>query len=144
MGNACCGKEEDSSGGEAALLIPEGDVSSREPHPSNFPVFVAYFHGLPRDHAGIFVETETEGDRSGQLFHVKGDITKGMTYESRRQRDLEESTTFAGKVRVGLIRRKCLTPWSGKQSSVLHCGNSTISSLAQVQTRMSLLVNECQ
>lgn len=79
MGNACCSKEE-------------------------FPVFVAYFYGLPRNHAGILVKTETEGDSSsGQLFHVKGNIMNGMTYESRPERDLEKSTTFDRKVRVGYV-----------------------------------------
>ncbi|EQL36716.1 hypothetical protein BDFG_01686 [Blastomyces dermatitidis ATCC 26199] len=39
--------------------------------------------GAPRNHHTIFVETSEDGPETGCLFHVKGDIQNGMSFEDK-------------------------------------------------------------
>ena len=69
---------------------------------SYYPVYLVEYLGAPRNHHGIFVETQNNG--TGTLFHVIGDIQKGMTYESRQlSRKPDESHTFVSKSQLGWV-----------------------------------------
>ena len=68
---------------------------------SNYSVYLVESEGMPRNHHGIFVETEVDG--SGTLFHVIGNIQLGMSYESRPEKKPELSLTFLNKRLLGWI-----------------------------------------
>lgn len=70
---------------------------------SYYPVYLIEYLGAPRNHHAIFVETQQ--DESGTLFHVKGDIQNGMTYETRQTpKKPDLSSTFVSKSQLGWIR----------------------------------------
>lgn len=64
-------------------------------------VYLVAFLGVTRDHHAIFVEINE--DKSGMLFHVIGDIQKGMTYETKASRSPDKSTSFVGMDLLGTI-----------------------------------------
>ncbi|KAK7212016.1 hypothetical protein V2G26_019194 [Clonostachys chloroleuca] len=66
-----------------------------------YQVYLVEYLGAPRNHHAIFVETDADG--SGQIFHVKGDIQNGMTYESKAGRKPETSASFVSKSPIGQI-----------------------------------------
>lgn len=67
----------------------------------SYQVSLVSFACAPRDHHVIFVETEEGG--SGQIFHIKGRIQQGMTYETKPVRKPEESTTFITRELLGTV-----------------------------------------
>lgn len=70
---------------------------------SYFPVYIIEYLGAPRNHHAVFVETRQ--DESGTIFHVKGDIQNGMTYEAKQtSKKPELSTTFVSKSQLGYVR----------------------------------------
>jgi hypothetical protein len=69
---------------------------------SYYPVYLIEYLGAPRNHHAIFVEAEDDG--SGTLFHVKGDIQTGMTYETRQtSKKPDLSNTFLSKSQLGWV-----------------------------------------
>ncbi|KAH8884176.1 hypothetical protein GQ53DRAFT_830100 [Thozetella sp. PMI_491] len=74
---------------------------------SYYPVYLVEYLGAPRNHHAIFVETRT--DESGELFHVKGDIQNGMSYEAKpMSKKPEMSATFVSKTKLGQVNVKDL------------------------------------
>lgn len=70
---------------------------------SYYPVYLVEYLGAPRNHRAIFVETKA--DESGELFHVKGDIQNGMSYETKQtSKKPEMSGTFVSKTKLGWIK----------------------------------------
>ena len=70
---------------------------------SHYPVYLVEYLGAPRNHHAIYVETQQ--DESGTLFHVKGDIQTGMTYEAKQlSRKPELSSTFVSKSKIGSVK----------------------------------------
>ena len=67
----------------------------------SYPVFRIAYQGMPRDHHALFIEFHRDG--SGQLFHVKGDIQRGMEFETRATKPPEQSATFTDKKHLGWI-----------------------------------------
>lgn len=67
----------------------------------SYQVSLVSFAGAPRDHHVIFVQTDQGG--SGQIFHIKGRIQQGMTYETKPARNPEESTTFIARELLGTV-----------------------------------------
>ena len=70
---------------------------------SYYPIYLVEYLGVPRNHDAIFLENGSEG--AGTLFHVKGSIQEGMSYEVRvttRMPDL--SNSFVSKSQVGWVR----------------------------------------
>jgi hypothetical protein len=57
-----------------------------------------------RFHHAIFVEDKKDG--SGTIYHVTGDITSrhGMSYQSKKTKDPEESRTFHSRELLGYTR----------------------------------------
>ncbi|OIW24522.1 hypothetical protein CONLIGDRAFT_636706 [Coniochaeta ligniaria NRRL 30616] len=57
------------------------------PNMSSHPIYLIASLGAPRNHHAIFVESgplgSGSGSGSGTLFHVRGNIQTGMTYETR-------------------------------------------------------------
>ncbi|KAH9908219.1 hypothetical protein F4778DRAFT_468651 [Xylariomycetidae sp. FL2044] len=69
---------------------------------SHYPVFLIEYLGAPRNHHAIFVQNK---GKSGTLFHVKGDIMKGMEYETRvTSQNPELSNTFISKSPLGWVK----------------------------------------
>lgn len=69
-------------------------------------VYLVEYLGAPRNHHAIFVEDQGPGT----LFHVKGDIQNGMTYETRPlSKKPELSSTFVSKSQLGWIRNENLS-----------------------------------
>lgn len=66
------------------------------------PVFLVEYTGLAMNHQGIFVELDAT-DGNGYIFHVTGNIQKGMAYETKPAKKPEESITFKTKTHVGWI-----------------------------------------
>lgn len=57
----------------------------------------------PRYHHVIFVETDDNG--GGIIHHVTGDITSGMSYDTKRGRRPEDSESFYAKSYLGVINK---------------------------------------
>lgn len=64
-------------------------------------VFLTFYVGMPRNHAGILVETNTDG--SGELYHVHGTIQQGMSFGSRPAMKPEDDPTFVAKEYLGIV-----------------------------------------
>lgn len=64
-------------------------------------VYLVEYLGAPRNHHAIFIETDD--NQSGYLYHVKGTIQDGMTYEVKHRSNPEQSTTFAKKTYLGWV-----------------------------------------
>lgn len=64
-------------------------------------VYLVEYLGAPRNHHAIFIETDDS--QSGYLYHVKGTIQDGMTYEVKHRSNPEQSTTFAKKTYLGWV-----------------------------------------
>lgn len=69
---------------------------------SYYSVYLVAYLGAPRDHHAIFVETDAETG-AGIIIHVKGDIQRGMTFESKRGNRPEDSNSFVEKTFLGLV-----------------------------------------
>jgi len=66
-----------------------------------YQVFLIEYHGGgKREHHAIFVEMNTM-DGSGDMYHVIGDIQRGMDYEHRQLYKPENSLTFKTKSSIG-------------------------------------------
>ncbi|KAF4628799.1 hypothetical protein G7Y89_g9354 [Cudoniella acicularis] len=63
----------------------------------SYNIFRVAYLSAPRDRHTIFMETSEDGPRMGFLYQVTGDIQSGMTYDYKKARKPEESTTFASK-----------------------------------------------
>ncbi|KAF3480931.1 uncharacterized protein GIQ15_06278 [Arthroderma uncinatum] len=59
--------------------------------------------GLPRNHHAIFVETEEDGPGSGCRFNVTGNVQNGMEYEERKTGKPQESASFMGMEKLGVV-----------------------------------------
>lgn len=69
---------------------------------SHYPVYLVEYAGMPRNHYAIFVQTQDNGQ--GTLFHVKGDIQRGMTYETRQtSKSPSLSATFVSMSQLGWV-----------------------------------------
>ena len=70
---------------------------------SYYPVYLIEYLGLPRNHHTIWVETEADGN--GSLFHVRGDVQKGMEFETRPMSNNPSlSNSFVSKSPLGRIK----------------------------------------
>lgn len=57
----------------------------------SYNVYTVEYLGSP-NHVGLFVETNT--DKSGQIFHVTGNLLTGMTYENKPAKRPEDSASY--------------------------------------------------
>ncbi|EGD86028.1 hypothetical protein H112_06951 [Trichophyton rubrum D6] len=67
----------------------------------SYSVYRVASAGLPRDHHAIFVETSENGEKTGHLFQVKGNIQNGMSFEQRPEGQPEASSSFIDKQEIG-------------------------------------------
>lgn len=58
----------------------------------------------PRYHNVIFVQTETGVNAKGQIHHVTGDITSGMSYAVKEGKQPESSATFFSRESLGTVK----------------------------------------
>ena len=65
----------------------------------SYSVYMVSYLGAGGNHQAIFVETAS--DESGQLFHVIGNIQRGMDYETKIAKKPETSVTFVEKELLG-------------------------------------------
>lgn len=70
-----------------------------------YSLYQAYYHGMPREHQGIFVETHETGTGTGHLYHVIGTVLQGMNYNHRTEVRPEDSPEFARKQDLGYIKQ---------------------------------------
>ncbi|KAI1147951.1 hypothetical protein F4825DRAFT_435579 [Nemania diffusa] len=66
----------------------------------NYEVYLVQYLGQPRNHHALLVCTNGS---AGRLFHVKGSILKGMTYEVKETKDPQQSATFDGRKQIGWV-----------------------------------------
>jgi len=70
----------------------------------SFNVYLVDFMGMPRNHHGIFVETHEDGDKTGYLYQVTGNIQTGMIHEHKKAKQPEMSNSFGGlKQLIGTV-----------------------------------------
>ncbi|KAI9826994.1 MAG: hypothetical protein M1819_007088 [Sarea resinae] len=72
---------------------------------STFTVYRIDSASLFRDHHAIFVETHENGEGTGHLYQVAGNIQQGMAFEDRLEDRPESSLSFASKVKIGTVSR---------------------------------------
>ena len=75
---------------------------------STYDVYTAEYAGTP-NHIGIFVETLEDGDKSGRVFHVIGNVVikgTGMKYDEKKAKDPEVSLSYAKdtKTKIGTVK----------------------------------------
>ncbi|KAJ8132048.1 hypothetical protein O1611_g1571 [Lasiodiplodia mahajangana] len=63
-------------------------------------VFLVEYLGSARNHHALFVRSN---GNDGQLFHVRGDIQRGMTYETKASRAPEDSASYVGMRQIGWV-----------------------------------------
>lgn len=66
-----------------------------------YNVYKVAYLGAPRDHHGLFVETEPDG--TGILIHVFGNIQSGMMFEEKKAKRPEDSNSFVEKTFLGIV-----------------------------------------
>ena len=81
---------------------------SQSPSPTEYRVFHFYYHGSPRDHQAIFVETRENGKDSGHQYHVIGSILNGMEYNDRMAVRPEDNAEFHEKYQIGNVKQSDL------------------------------------
>ncbi|OAL74792.1 hypothetical protein A7D00_0386 [Trichophyton violaceum] len=69
----------------------------------SYSVYRVASAGLPRDHHAIFVETSENGEKTGHLFQVTGNIQNGMSFEQRPEGQPEASSSFIDKQEIGAV-----------------------------------------
>jgi hypothetical protein len=83
--------------------------SSQNPSPhKEYRVFHIYYHGSPRDHQAIFVETHENGKDSGHQYHVIGSILNGMEYNNRMAVRPEDNAEVHEKHQIGNVKQSDL------------------------------------
>ncbi|KAE8152500.1 hypothetical protein BDV25DRAFT_137818 [Aspergillus avenaceus] len=70
----------------------------------NYTAYIISESGLPRDHHYLFIETHEAGPQTGHVYHVKGNIQQGMTFEHRTFGVPEEQFGFCGREKLGLVQ----------------------------------------
>lgn len=102
MGNIlglCCGGKAESP--KESILSP---VAQGEEKSEYHAVARAFYHsGSNRDHAALFIETET--DKSGYLYHVIGSTLTGMKFEHRKTSHPSQSLTFSRAEPLGVVEK---------------------------------------
>jgi hypothetical protein len=81
---------------------PAREKSKSPSPPPSYDVYRVEYLGQP-NHVAIFVETHEDGQKSGVLYHVTGNILAGMTYERKLAKQPEQSATYEGKTSIGTI-----------------------------------------
>ncbi|KAF3900220.1 hypothetical protein GY631_0170 [Trichophyton interdigitale] len=69
----------------------------------SYAVYRVASAGLPRDHHAIFVETSENGEKTGHLFQVTGNVQIGMSFEQRPEGQPEASSSFVDKQEIGTV-----------------------------------------
>jgi len=62
----------------------------------SFNVYLVDCMGMPRNHHVIFVETHEDGDKTGYLYQVTGNIQTVMIHEHRKAKQPEIPNSFGG------------------------------------------------
>jgi hypothetical protein len=75
---------------------------------STYGVYTAEYAGSP-NHIAIFVETLEDGEKSGRLFHVTGNVVikgHGMKYQEKKSNNPEASLSYAvdTKIKIGTVK----------------------------------------
>jgi hypothetical protein len=65
-------------------------------------VYHVLFLGAP-SHESIFIETHERGPGSGHLYHVIGNVLRGMKYEDKVMGKPEDSASYEKKSFIGVI-----------------------------------------
>lgn len=74
---------------------------------SEYTVYLVESLGNTLNHHAIFVETKADG--SGEVFHVKGNIQEGMSYEAKSIAETpDESLEFISKAVIGRVKAENL------------------------------------
>ncbi|VUC23473.1 unnamed protein product [Clonostachys rosea] len=73
---------------------------------SKYPVWRAYFTGTPRDHVGIFIQTQP--NMVGTLIQVRGAIERprGMSHDKLENFNLHASQSFIKKKQLGYTTKE--------------------------------------
>lgn len=70
----------------------------------SYNVYLVSYQGMPRNHHAIFVETHEDGENTGFLYQVSGNIKSGMKCQHRKEIQPELSDSFAGlKQLIGTV-----------------------------------------
>ncbi|KAK6350236.1 hypothetical protein TWF696_006472 [Orbilia brochopaga] len=76
----------------------------------SWPVYlIVSLGGGQRDHHAIFVETEDQGPKTGQIYQVFGSMQSGMTFETRAETTPPEDSLnfiFLSKTLLGTIKHE--------------------------------------
>ena len=70
---------------------------------ASYTVYRVEYLGLPRNHHAIFVETNEQGNYTGHLFQVTGDIQQGMSFEDKPAKQPENSGSYQEKLQIGTV-----------------------------------------
>lgn len=89
---------------QGASTHPQPIPIDRTPSPPAgcYRVYHVLFLGQP-SHESVFIETHEQGQSSGHLYHVIGNILNGMRYEDKTMRDPKDSASFEKMSFIGII-----------------------------------------
>jgi hypothetical protein len=89
--------------GKTPSPTPKAKSKSPSPEaPARYQAYRVEYAGRP-NHEALFVETHEESDKTGHVYHVTGNILRGMTYEHKWGRKPEASGSFVAKHSIGTI-----------------------------------------
>ena len=104
--------------------------SSPEFHPrEKHKVFHCLYKGESEDDECIFIETHENGEKSGHLYRVRGDMIEGFKFEHRKAKRPEDNRNLVSKYCLGTIAESNTTavvgvfrsvPVPGKQFNKRH------------------------
>ena len=69
----------------------------------SYNVYLVEYSGWQRNHHVIFVETHEDGEKSGYIYQVSGNIQQGMSYEHKKAKRPENSKTYDCKRLLGTV-----------------------------------------
>lgn len=66
------------------------------------PVYLVEYLGLPRNHHALFIRLD-EDTEEGELYHVAGNVQKGMHFEHKVAKKPQDSGSYVGHHYLGFI-----------------------------------------
>ncbi|KAI7464773.1 hypothetical protein KC351_g15299 [Hortaea werneckii] len=68
----------------------------------SYEVYQVDYAGAPLNHQGVFVKMDDKTN-SGRLFHVKGSLQQGMSFEEKAAPWREDSLSYQAMTRLGVV-----------------------------------------
>jgi hypothetical protein len=86
---------------------PQTTPSSPPPNPPTHHRVYTIYTSTPGPHhsQSLFLETNTHGPLSGNIYHVIGSLNKGMMFETHVDLDPTQSLDFESRVFLGSVRK---------------------------------------